>query len=81
MHYALKQGVIMGRIDRELNQVFAERLRRARGHFTQPEVCEEMNMNITQYSHMENGHRLPSAVNLVKLSKTLGVSTDYLLGL
>ena len=55
-------------------------LREARG-WTQEEVAERAGLAASVVSHFETGVRgKPSADNLVKISKALGVTADYLLG-
>jgi transcriptional regulator with XRE-family HTH domain len=63
--------------------IFAERLRRARlsRNLKQCELAEKADMLAQTISFLEAGRNKPSVGTLIKLSKALGVSTDYLLGL
>lgn len=67
----------------ERNSVFSERLGillRARG-MTQRELADKAGISsglICEYLHK---NREPQAKTITKLAKTLGVSSDYLLGL
>lgn len=67
----------------ERNSVFSERLgilMRARG-MTQRELANKAGISsglICEYLHK---NREPQAKTIIKLAKTLGVSSDYLLGL
>lgn len=67
-------------------KVFAERLRYARETLRglkQSELAEMAKLPSTSISHFENpeGTRKPSFDNLRRLANSLGVTTDYLLGL
>jgi len=63
-------------------EVFSERLRSAREmrKLTQIELGAKANLPSTSIAHFEAGSRKPSFDNLRKLSETLEVTTDYLLG-
>lgn len=46
---------------------------------TQQELAQELGVTHQHVSRIEGGHAVPSLELLVKLSRRLGVSTDYLL--
>lgn len=54
---------------------------REKALMSQKEIAISLGVSIPTVSDWESGKKFPSGKNLVKLSKTLGVSTDYLLGL
>lgn len=63
--------------------IFGQRLREIRElrAWTQEELAEKAGLAASVVSHYETGvRRKPSADNLVKLAKALGVTVDYLLG-
>ena len=62
---------------------FPSRLREARDRrgFTQLQLSQAAGLPSTTISHFESGSRKPSFDNLRRLTKVLGVSTDYLMGL
>ena len=49
-------------------------------HFTQQEVAEKLNCDVTTYARYENGDRTPPLEILIKLSEVFDVSLDYLVG-
>lgn len=59
------------------------RMREARlkNHLTQEELAERLNTVKTQISRWERGESIPRSEALIELSRILGVSVDYLLGL
>ncbi|WP_312309207.1 helix-turn-helix domain-containing protein [Stenotrophomonas indicatrix] len=63
--------------------LFPSRLRESRDRrgLTQSELGKEAGLPSTTISHFESGSRKPSFDNLRRLTKVLGVSTDYLMGL
>lgn len=63
--------------------VFAERLRRVRvsRNLTQRELGEKVGLSQQAIPQIETGSNKPSIDTLLKLSKALEVSADYLLGL
>ncbi len=63
--------------------MFKERLKLARNKqgFTQQYMADNLNFALRTYQTYEGGTREPSINTLIKLSKLLNVSTDYLLGL
>lgn len=64
------------------NKIFQDRLkqtREARG-WNQSEVAKKSGLQPAAISHFETGQRAPSFDNLRKLSDTLNVSVDFLLG-
>lgn len=65
-----------------MTTVFPQRLKEARDKrgFTQAELGKEAGLPSTTISHFESGSRKPSFDNLRRLTKVLGVSTDYLMG-
>jgi transcriptional regulator with XRE-family HTH domain len=68
---------------RTLPQIVGERvvlLRRRKG-LTQPELAHQTQMGITTLNRIENAHHTTSIDKLVALTKALGCSADYLLGL
>lgn len=62
---------------------FPTRLKQARGKrgLTQADLSKEAGLPSTTISHFESGSRKPSFDNLRRLTKVLGVSTDYLMGI
>jgi transcriptional regulator with XRE-family HTH domain len=62
--------------------VFPRRLRKAREmrELSQQELAERARLQQAAVSHYESGTRLPSLLNLKRLSEALEVTTDYLLG-
>ncbi|MBS0225741.1 MAG: helix-turn-helix transcriptional regulator [Proteobacteria bacterium] len=62
---------------------FPARLKEAREKrgLTQAGLSKEAGLPSTTISHFESGSRKPSFDNLRRLTKVLGVSTDYLMGL
>ncbi len=75
----------VGRIKRSVckNSGFYARLRsarKARG-LGQPELAEKIGMTQSTIGMIESGERLPTIPVLRKLSCTLNVSSDYLIGL
>lgn len=66
-----------------MSELFPARLKEARDRrgFTQLELGREAGLPSTTISHFESGSRKPSFDNLRRLTKVLGVSTDYLMGL
>lgn len=61
--------------------LFGERLRHQRNsfHLTQEEVAEKLGIGFRYYQMLEQGYRNPSISVLIKISKVLSISTDYLL--
>lgn len=55
------------------------RLRRQKLKLSQEHLADEVGVSAQAISRIEVGHRDPSLDLLVRLGKTLGVSTDYLL--
>lgn len=71
-----------------LSKRIGERIAWARGHFgaavseiTQQQLAELSGISAMHISHFECGRRTPHVANLIALSKALGVTTDWLLGL
>ena len=62
---------------------FGKRLREARlgQGMSQGELARACNFDASAISHFENGGRLPSLGNLIKVANGVRVSTDFLLGL
>lgn len=62
---------------------FPSRLKEARERrgLTQAELGKEAGLPSTTLSHFESGSRKPSFDNLRRLTRVLGVSTDYLMGI
>ena len=62
---------------------FAIRLLRAQSaaNMTQGQLAAAMDVKASVIYHYQQGKSLPAYENLVKLSKILEVSTDYLCGL
>ncbi len=60
---------------------FAQNLKKIRMEKTlsQTELSKKMGVEPSQISHYECGRRSPDLVNLVKLSKALGCTTDRLI--
>lgn len=60
-----------------------ERLKESRlkSHLTQEELAQKLNTDKVQISRWERGEALPRAETLIDLSRILGVSSDYLLGI
>lgn len=63
--------------------MFAERLRVARkiNNLNQIELADKLNVSKQSVSNWENDNIQPSIEVLVRISKVLKVSTDYLLGI
>ena len=59
----------------------ADRLRGLRGTESQTAFAARFGLKQAIYSHYETGRKKPSLDVLVDMAKTLGVTTDYLLGL
>lgn len=61
---------------------FAKRLKacRVQRSMSQTEFAERTGFQPSAISHFENGGRMPSAENLIRIADALGVSTDWLLG-
>ncbi len=61
---------------------FSERLKKLRkdAGLTQVDVAEKLGISQPAYASWERGIKKPTQENLVKLSKILYVSVDYLLG-
>ncbi len=62
---------------------FPSRLKAARERrgLTQAELGKEAGLPSTTLSHFESGSRKPSFDNLSRVTRVLGVSTDYLMGI
>lgn len=54
---------------------------RLKSHLTQEELANRLNTDKVQISRWERGEALPRAETLIELSRILGVSVDYLLGI
>lgn len=63
--------------------IFADRLKRTRLdlNIKQNELAEKSGISATTISAYENGLKIPSLENAVKLATTLGVSLDWLCGI
>lgn len=61
---------------------FSERLKKLRkeARLTQVDVAEKLGISQPAYASWERGVKKPTQENLIKLSKILYVSVDYLLG-
>lgn len=46
--------------------------------YTQERFCEILDISVSSYAKIENAFQKPSLDTLVKISKNLGVSLDYL---
>ena len=69
--------------ERERLESFKRRLRqaaRARGYASFSRLAEEAGLTETSFRHYLTGRRLPSAASLMRLSDTLDVPVDWLLG-
>lgn len=66
-----------------MSSEFPSRLKEARERrgLTQAELGKEAGLPSTTLSHFESGSRKPSFDNLRRLTRVLGVSTDYLMGI
>lgn len=66
-----------------MSEKFPARLKNARElrGLTQTDLGKEAGLPSTTISHFESGSRKPSFDNLRRLTKVLGVSTDYLMGI
>jgi len=66
-----------------MSEDFPARLRKARDSrgYTQTELATQAGLPSTTISHFEAGTRKPSFDNLRRLSRTLNVSSDYLMGI
>jgi transcriptional regulator with XRE-family HTH domain len=68
---------------RTLREIVGERivlLRRRKG-WTQLELAQQAGLGITTLNRLENAHASMTMEKVVALARTLGTSTDYLLGL
>ncbi|MCM1126464.1 MAG: helix-turn-helix domain-containing protein [Lachnospiraceae bacterium] len=65
----------------DYKKAMGERLRTQRKlhHLTQEQLAEKLDISIKHYSEAERGMIGLSVDNLIKVSKVLGVSLDYLL--
>lgn len=63
------------------DKLLAYRLKTARQdkNLTQQELATETGINVGQISHYETGHSRPGPDNIVKLSRALGRSIDWLM--
>ncbi|MDL2232057.1 helix-turn-helix domain-containing protein [Ruminococcaceae bacterium OttesenSCG-928-L11] len=61
---------------------FGERLRNLRlsRNFSQGDLAKRIGRNISMIGLYENSSRMPSYETLIRIARTFGVSTDYLLG-
>ena len=64
-----------------MNKQFVTRLKELRGSMSQDEFASIIGAKQTSYSSWERGIKEPSISNLLKIASTLGVSSDWLLGL
>lgn len=53
--------------------------RRKQQGYTQEQLAEEMNVSIQMISNLERGNKAIRIDNLIKLSRILKISTDYIL--
>lgn len=62
--------------------MFGERLNRIRKKrgFTAQNMADILSVSLRTYRHYESNHTFPSSDTLIKISDTLDVSIDYLLG-
>lgn len=62
--------------------IFPEKLKtlRKKRKLTQKTVCKDLLIAQPNYSHYENGRRLPTLQNLIDIANYFDVSVDYLLG-
>ena len=62
--------------------IFPERLKnlRKKRKLTQKRICKDLLIAQPNYSHYENGRRLPTLQNLIDIANYFDVSVDYLLG-
>ena len=49
-------------------------------NFTQQDMAEKLNCDVTTYARYENGDRTPPLEILIRLSEMFDVSIDYLVG-
>ena len=66
---------------KKVNKQIGERIKAAReaAAYTQERFAEEIGLSIQHVSNLERGITGPSISTLIKMSKVLGVSCDYLL--
>lgn len=66
-----------------MSKLFPRRLKQARDMrgITQLDLSKLAGLAPSAVSHFETGSRRPSLDNLVKISKALNVTTDYLVGI
>ncbi len=64
-------------------KIFSERLKalRIEKGFTQPKLAERVGVSKGMISFWEQGIHEPTVSYIIKLSKVLDVSSDYLLGI
>lgn len=67
--------------DREILADIGKRLSAARKRkgYTQEQLAELTGLSIKMISAAENGHKAMRPENIIRMSESLGVSTDYLL--
>lgn len=63
-----------------MQHTIGERLKALRGNRSLTEMAELLGVSRARYSHWENNRRSPDLGMVADIAKTLGVSTDYLLG-
>lgn len=64
-----------------MKNVLADRLRALRGSMSQTDFALKLGVKQTSYSSWERGIKDPLAQTLAQIASTLGVSSDWLLGL
>ena len=69
-------------IDNNTENLFADRLRRARKarNLNQTELAKDTGLQPAAIGHFEANRRKPSFANIRALAKALNISSDYLLG-
>lgn len=68
-------------VTRDELKAIGERIstRRKQLHLTQEQIAEKMDVSIQMVSNLERGNKAIKIENLIKISKILNVSTDYIL--
>lgn len=64
-----------------MKNILPDRLRTLRGSMSQTDFALKLGVKQTSYSSWERGIKDPLAQTLAQIASTLGVSTDWLLGL
>ena len=64
-----------------MRNILSERLRELRGNMSQCDFANKIGIKQTSYSSWERGAKEPLASTIRQIASTMGVSSDWLLGL